>query len=381
MTTKVFKENLKAYLKGYRLIINQGGQASGKTYAILQLLASIATLEKRKNHIVVVSYALPHLKSGAMRVFDTILENMGYDLEKVKNKAENRYYLNNSMIEFFGIEGKEARAHSLRPDVIYLNEANMRISWEVFRQFYSRVQRCMFIDFNPCRMFWINDYIYGKEKNYIIIRSTYKDNPYISSVEKQYIEEKRNKPGWENWYKVYGLGEFGRLDDAIFTNWKYENFDDTLPYAYGLDFGVKHKDALVKVAVDNLKRRIYVKQELYESRLSTQQLINRLSKIISNKNSLIIADSAAPRSIADLQAAGFNARPTVKSRIVDDIKILQSYEICITEDSYDLARELQNWIWLDRKGEIPADEGDDLIDAMRYVSMFMINVNKKVLVY
>jgi len=46
-TTELFKKNLKAYLDGYKLIINQGGQGSGKTYAILQLLVYISLLSKK----------------------------------------------------------------------------------------------------------------------------------------------------------------------------------------------------------------------------------------------------------------------------------------------------------------------------------------------
>ena len=46
--------------------------------------------------------------------------------------------------------------------------------------------------------------------------------------------------------------------------------------------------------------------------------------------------------------------------------MLNNYEIVVDPDSYNLGKELTNWIWLDKRGEIPIDENDDLIDSMRY---------------
>lgn len=321
---------------------------------------------------------MPHLKSGAIKIFDNILESAGINIDYVKNKSEQRYFLGNSMIEFFGIEGKESRAHSLRPDIIFINEANMRISWEVFKQFYARAQKCTIIDFNPSREFWLNEHILSKEKNYIIIKSTYLDNKYISKNEFEFIHDKKDKPGWENWYRVYGLGEFGVLENTILTNWEYGELDETLSYVYGLDFGVKHYDACVRVAVDKEKRIIYADEIFYKNNLSTEQLKKMLTNYI-NKNSLIIADSSATRTIEDIKKAGFNIKACVKNRIIEDVKKLQSYKIIISENSFNLAKELSQWVWLDKKGEIPADEGDDLIDALRYAFSFFDN-NKQVII-
>jgi len=370
-TSELFKKNLRAYLDGYKLIINQGGQGSGKTFAIMQMLAYIALLSKNKLHIIVASYALPHLKSGAIKIFDSILESAGINIDYVKNKSEQRYFLGNSMIEFFGVEGKEGKAHSLRPDIIFINEANIRISWEVFKQFYSRAQKCTIIDFNPSREFWLNEHILGKEKNYMLIKSTYLENKFISKNEFEFIHDKRNKPGWENWYKVYGLGEFGQLEDSI-LDYEYGVMDNNASYVYGLDFGVRDKDALVKVAVDNDKKVIYARELLYESGNSTNELAQKLIEKVGKKD-LIIADSAALRTIMDLKHIGLNIRGAVKERKSETIKKLKEYKIIISDDSYNLARELNGWTWLDKKAELPVDGNDHAIDAMIYGAMFLIN--------
>jgi phage terminase large subunit len=369
--TRVYHENLNAYLAGYRLLINQGGQASGKTYSILQLLAQIALLSKKRKHIVITSYALPHLKGGAMKFFEEILEKMNVNVAAIKNKSEHTYYLNKTRIEFFGIEGNEARAHSLRPDILFVNECNRRISWEVFRQFYSRVQETTIVDFNPSAEFWLNDHILNKEQKYIVIRSNYLDNPFIAANEFEFIDGKKNNPEWSNWYKVYGLGEFGQLEDAI-LNYQYGEFDPTLPVVYGLDFGIRDPDALVKVAVDKDKNRIYVEELLYEIGQSTSALAARLAAIIPGR-SLVIADSAAARTIEDLRRAGLNVQPAQKFGKVESLKRLRAFDIIITEQSYHLQRELMTYTWLDRAGEVPKDGDDHLIDAMHYAARYLLD--------
>lgn len=175
---------------------------------------------------------------------------------------------------------------------------------------------------------------------------------------------------------MYGLGELGQLEGAILKNWSYGLFDDNLPFGYGMDFGVKHPDGLVKCAIDKANSKIYWHEELYETGLSTDQLSSKVLPI-TGKNKLIVADSSASRTILDLKAKGLNIKPVVKNRIIEDIKLLQGYEIIITEESYNLADNLNNWLWLDKRGEVPMDINDDLIDAGRYYTCPRLYENKK----
>ena len=64
--------------------------------------------------------------------------------------------------------------------------------------------------------------------------------------------------------------------------------------------------------------------------------------------------------------------PSVKNRIVDDIKAIKEYEIIVTPTSYNLQKELNGWIWLDKKGEIPLDGLNHLIDPGRYKTMHVL---------
>jgi phage terminase large subunit len=164
------------------------------------------------------------------------------------------------------------------------------------------------------------------------------------------------------------LGELGKLEGAIF-DWVWGDFDDSLPFVYGLDFGVKDPDAMVKVAIDKQNKKLYWKQEIYQNSLSTPQL----GAIIQSRkvgNKLIIADNAALRTINDLRNMGLNIVPVKKPRIVDRIKFIWDYELIIDPGSFDLEKELNTYVWLDKKGEIPIDEDNHLCDAGGYGTFY-----------
>lgn len=365
-TTKVFSKNIAAINKGKKILVNQGGTRSSKSYSILQILYIIAKACNKKLIISVVSRALPHLKLGVMRDFDNILISHGEIPEQLKNKSNNTYLINKSIIEFFGTD-QLGKVHGPTRDILFVNEANF-IKHEVYDQLAIRTKDLIFIDFNPTREFWVHTELIPKTNGVELIKSTYLDNEFLFKSQIERIEAKK---GNTQWWRVYGEGEVGQLEDAILTNWKYGEFDNTLPFGYGLDFGSRHPDAMVKCAVDRNNKKIYWKEEIFENGLST----NSLGRLVLNKvdkGKLIVADSAAPRSIQDLKGLGLNIVEVHKGRIVDDIKMLWDYEIIVDPESYNLAKELSNWVWLDKKGEIPIDEDDDLIDAGRYYARTII---------
>ena len=362
--TNVWGRNAKAYREGAKLIINQGGQGSSKTYSILQLLYLIA--QKWTKRITIASYALPHLKSGVMIDFDRIITDFGGNPGAMKNKSDSTYHFDNgSLIEFYGVEGNLAKAHGPRRDILFINECNRKIDYEVFDQLNTRTQECTWLDFNPDCEFWLHEKVLPNFPH-TVIKSNFTDNPYLPDKERQNILMKRNKPGFEMWWRVYGLGELGRLEGAILSNWRYGSFDTSLPYGFGMDFGYSDPDALVKVAVDMKRKIIYADEQIYKSGNSADAL-KQLLKSYVKPNELIIADSADARMISNLNK-DFHIQPVNKARwtVVEALKMMQGYEIVITENSYNLARELNNYIWDDKKAEKPIDDFNHLIDAMRY---------------
>jgi phage terminase large subunit len=116
---------------------------------------------------------------------------------------------------------------------------------------------------------------------------------------------------------------------------------------------------------------MFWKEEIYQSGNSTGELAN-LIKSKTEANKLIIAESASPRTIIDLRSQGLNIKPVEKGKIIDDIKMLQDWMIIIDPESYNLQKELNNWTWLDKKGEVPLDDFNHLLDAARYYTRMNI---------
>ena len=363
--TSVFSKNIKAYQQGKTLIVNQGGTRSSKTYSIMQLLFLIALGSKKKLVISVCSYALPHLKLGSMRDLEEIIENYGMLVVQVKNITESTFHIGNSIIEFFGTDNL-GKVHGPARDILFINECNY-VKYDAFDQLAIRTKGCVFLDFNPTREFWYHTEVVGKLE-YEFVQSTYLDNEFLTAAQIERIEAKKNN---ENWWRVYGLGELGRLEGAILQNWEFGEFDYSLPYGYGLDFGVKDPDAMVKVAVDRANQRLYWKEELYQNSMSTSQLTQAI-KARNTGSRLIIADSAAIRTILDLKGQGLNIKAVSKGLINDDIKMLLDWQIIVDPESFNLQKELNNWVWLDKKGEVPIDSDNHLIDAGRYYSRTVI---------
>ena len=378
--TNVFHRTGEALLNaingtGPTLIINQGGQGSSKTFSTLQVIYNYLKGSDQSNKTTFCSYALPHLKQGVISDFDKILSSFGENIADVKSApATPIYHIGKSEINCYGVEGNIALAHGPRRKILYINEANRKISYDVFDQLFSRSEITL-MDFNPDQEFWLHEKVLPIVPH-VMIKSNFMDNPYLSTNELNNILRKKDKPGFENWWRVYGLGEMGKLEGVIFPNWSNGEFDRSLPFGFGLDFGYSpDPDAMVKVAIDRKGKKIYAKECFY----TPEQLVADLKKSVGQNaglNDLIIADSASPRMIAELRkSSGFNVKPVVKydGSVKEGIKILQDYEIIVDPDSPNLEKELNNYIWSDKKAGIPIDAFNHLLDPLRYFAMTQLS--------
>ena len=365
-TTNVFASNYEAYrINKHNLIINQGGQGSSKTWSILQLFYILAIASEERLIFTICSYALPHLKLGAIRDFERILIAWGINPDSVHNKTDHYYRIGNSVIDYFGIRDNYSKVTGPRRDFLFINEVNNKVTYDDFDQLNQRTHRCTFVDYNPRSEFWIHDEVIPHFKH-AFIKSTYLDNPDIPQSELDKILWKKDKPKFAAWWRVYGLGEIGQYEGLIFSDWENGEFDNTLPFAFGLDFGFTNDpDALVKVAINNKLKIIHAKECIYETGLQPAQLSEKIGEHVT-RNNLIIADSEDPRLIATLQNDYNIYGVRKRGSVAEWIRLMQDYKIVITDDSHNLAKELNNYVWSDKKAGIPIDDWGHCIDAIRY---------------
>jgi phage terminase large subunit len=155
---------------------------------------------------------------------------------------------------------------------------------------------------------------------------------------------------------------------VIFPNWVEGEFDTSLPFAYGLDFGFYPDPlALVKVAVDTTANKIYVKEIIYEQSLSYDMVVTRIRNEVET-DAMIVADTSEPRLIDALISNGINVHKTEKyaGSVVDGIKRMLDFTIVVTEESYNMKHELRNYIWNDKKSSTPMDAENHCCDSLRY---------------
>ena len=358
------------------IVINQGGSSSSKTYSLLQVL--IQKLSEQPNKVATVAGRdIPNLKVGAIRDFKNIWRTTPHFNEVIKkfNGSDNfAEFYNGSILEFKSF-GDEHDARGSRRDYLFVNEAN-GISWAIVDQLMARTRIRTYIDYNPSSRFWAHDEIMAKmpKEDWTFIKSTYKNNPFLTDKIVSYIEGKRDTDPY--WWQVYGLGEIGRLEGAVYTNWgKVDAIPDDAEFiAYGLDFGFSVDPAAV-VAVYRFDGELYVNELVYDKGLTNADLADILKEQGVKGYELIYADSAEPKSIEEIKRKGFSIKPTKKGAdsIRGGIEILKKYRINVVRTAVNVCTELENYTWKkDRMGKQQAKPIDDLnhaLDALRYVAL------------
>ena len=206
----------------------------------------------------------------------------------------------------------------------------------------------------------------GVKGNTTYIHTTYLDN--IENLDSSFIDEiERIKTTNPKKYNHVILG--GWLDKAegvVFTNWEFGAFNpDNIQTSFGQDYGYSvDPTTLTEVAIDKKQRIIYVKECFYKTKLTTSEIFN-LNKNYANR-SLIIGDNAEGRLIDELRAMGNNTVRCDKPPIEFGVSLMQDYKIVVEPNSHNIAKELNNYVYLDKGSKLYLDAYNHAIDGIRY---------------
>lgn len=360
----------------YKVI--QGGQSAGKTYTIMTFLIGYCCHHANKV-VTVVGKSYPFLDRGAMRDFRNIMRD-DFDIWRSEqwNVAKSRYtFRNGTVIEFMPAD-KAGDAKGLRRDILYVNEANEAVSYEVFDLLAPRSRVMAIVDYNPTNKFWAHEQLVeGKHKErttFLIL--TYKDNEAIDKQERLNIESHRPKPGEEpsNWWLVYGCGQIGSLEGNIYQGW--EEVDEKEITAngklirYGLDFGFKNDETALVAIYDMGEGALGLVEKYYKTSLLGSQYPAMLERVGVDPSVLIVADSARPEIIAEIKQVGYRCIPCDKGAgsVIKGIDYVSQHQISYS--GANLKREYLSYKWRVRKGGEQLDEPEDAnnhaMDALRY---------------
>lgn len=386
----------KALWNNTRYFIITGGRGSSKSFAVGTFASMLAFEAEQKVLFTRQTMTSAHL--SIIPEFKEKIELMGLDDKFEILKTEITNSLSKSQILFRGIKtssgDQTANLKSLQGVTCWIVDEAEELSDEsTFDKINlsirsPKAQNRIILILNPAtKEHWIYKRFFegmgvepgfnGIKGDVTYIHTTYQDN--IENLPKSFLDEiERIKETNPNKFKhtIEG-GWLEKQEGVVFTNWKFGKFNpDGLQESFGMDFGFAvDPDALVRVAIDKTKRIIYVKQEIYQKGIKTHELVKLMKGIVND--GLVIADSAEPRLIEDLRYSGINIEGVKKGTIESGIVRMQDYLIVVDEQSQEIAKELNNFVYLNKASKLYVDDWNHSIDAIRYnVTFHLDNPNK-----
>lgn len=345
-----------------------GGTSASKTFSIQMILIDKAQSNKNLK-IEVVSESFPHLEGGAIADFKKVMIERNYWDDDCWNGTKHFYtFETGSVIQFTSVDNI-GKAHGPRRDILFINEGQY-LNWDIVLQLIQRTSGDIWIDWNPTTEFWYYTEIKDK-MDHDFINLTYVDNEGIPQSVKEFIESRKEN---RSWWKVYGLGELGEVEGKIYRDWKIieELPHEARLWRRGLDFGYS-VDPTIIIAIYEYNGGFILNEELYQKGMSNKSIADFL--LNQAEESLVIADSAEPKSIDELASYGVNITGAQKGpgSVQQGIQFVQGQKISITAKSLKTITAYRNYLWgMDKNGknlQIPDDaihEWSNPMDAIRY---------------
>ena len=308
-----------------------------------------------------------NLKTGSKIIFKGIKTSQGNQTANLKSLAGITTFVLDEAEELtdediFDKIDFSIRAKSKQNRIILILNPTSKESW-IYKRFYESKG----IEENSCITKDNTAYIY----------TNYLDNE--KNLSKSFlVQAEKMKDSNIDKYKHIMLGSFlDKADGTIFKQWQYGEFDNTLPFYYGSDYGFKpDPDVLVKVAIDNHSKKIFVKEEFRSTELTATELVQKIGSIVGKAN-ILHAESQEQRINEMLKQAGVRVYPTKKypNSVEDGIKMMLDYEIIVSPESILIGKELNNYV--EKNGKPLSNGNDHFLDAIRYVIMGVLTVKPR----
>ena len=379
-----------------RYYVITGGRGSGKSYGVNVFLLM---LTYESGHVILFTrYTLISAHISIIPEFIEKIELLGLESHFHITKDEIINLQTGSKILFKGIKTSSgtqtANLKSLASVTTWvLDEAEELVDEDIFDKIDLSIrakhkQNRVILVLNPATKehFIYQKFFEGKgitegsnttKEDITYIHTTYLDN--IDNLSNSFIlqieDTKKRRP--EKYKHVILGGWLDKAEGVVFNNWTFGEFNpNNLQTSCGMDFGFSiDPDTLTEVAIDKDKKKLYVKEHIYQNGIKTHQLAPMVLSKVGKK--LIIADSAEPRLIEDLKHLGVNIQPVKKGTIESGVNRMQDFEIIVEPNSHNIAKELNNYAYKDKGSQLYIDDWNHAIDGIRYNVIYHLdNPNK-----
>lgn len=211
----------------------------------------------------------------------------------------------------------------------------------------------------------------GKRPGSFIHHSTVEDNP-IEAVRHEY-KDKLNSLGDKTYYAIYRQGRWA-LARGIIYDWDtvekpLDKFWDEI--IYGLDFGYS-VDPAALIRIYRKADEFWFEEVIYKTGLTNPALAAEMKMMGVNSNNQIYADSAEPKSIAELQERGLCIYPCEKGAdsVRAGIDFIKGKKCHVLRGSENIIDERRHYKYKERLDGLPLPEPvaikNHAMDAIRY---------------
>ena len=347
--------NLLSFESGHRILFTRQTMTSAHLSIIPEFQEKIDLMELN-DYFTITKNEITNIQSGSEIIFRGIKTSSGDQTANLKSLQGVTTWILDEAEELtdettFDKINLSIRQKGKQNRVILILNPSTKEHW-IYKRFFEAEG--------------VTEGFNGVKGNTTYIHTTYLDN--IENLDSSFIDEiERIKTTNPKKYNHVILG--GWLDKAegvVFTNWEFGAFNpDNIQTSYGQDYGYSvDPTTLTEVAIDKKQRIIYVKECFYKTKLTTSEIFN-LNKNYANR-SLIIGDNAEGRLIDELRAMGNNTVRCDKPPIEFGVSLMQDYKIVVEPNSHNIAKELNNYVYLDKGSKLYLDAYNHAIDGIRY---------------
>ena len=376
----------KSWNTNKRWLVHRGGTRSSKTTTIVQQVISWLFFGYIREgqyipegSVAIVRKYRSTLKATVMRDFEIMLDELGLKHHLDINRTDRTFRYGLRWVEFIGADD-EQKLRGFKANITWLNEAN-ELSWNTeVRQLRYRTVDLIIIDFNPSDPYvWINEELEQKRMitkgDVDLLISTYKDNPYLERYQVEEIEYTKEED--LDYWRVYGLGEYGRILGLIYENAKVvpKMPRNLKRRAKGMDFGYRNSPTtLIECGIQN-EKDLYIDEYFYLTGMKGNDIALTFKALNIKRKEAIYADSSNWRLIEELQDRKFNVIGVDKGpgSVEYGIQLVNQYNLFITQRSINVIRERLKYRYKTAKDGtptgVPIKSFDHTWDAIRYYAM------------
>lgn len=390
----------------YEQYLLVGAYGSSKSHETATKI--ILKLLKEKRKCLVVREVYDTLKESCFDVLYEILDGMNLIYEGTKRSSSTKVIAKHSPMEFIFPNGsriifrgmdKPEKVKSINGvSIVWIEEAS-EVKYEGYKELLGRIRTPgislhFILTTNPVdtnnwvyQHFFIRTDDRGKRKVILDdeilykMKTVVKNNVYYHHsipednvfLPKNYIKRLDDMQNYDpDLYRVARHGRFGVsgtkvLPQIVIANSHKEVIDmvrkipNRLKFC-GFDFGFEESyNAIVKVAVDEANKYLYIYFEYYKNHMTDLQTVNELDELYPRlKEMLITADCEDPKAIRFYRDMGYKIRGCKKfagSRLSNTRKVKRFRKIIISPKCINTIRELENLTYKkDTKGNIIHDE-------------------------